>query len=141
MTRFLMTLDQSVDLILKAFRHANTGETYLPIVPSAKVTDMAYAIAGRDDYPLEVTGIRPGEKIHEILISEEEVSRTEMRGENLVILPILPELRTSAPANQDFPFEGEYTSAQNNLDLGGVKTLLAAHALTAETAASVPVYA
>ncbi|MES2176535.1 MAG: polysaccharide biosynthesis protein [Gemmatimonadota bacterium] len=141
MTRFLMTLDQSVDLILAAFRGARTGETYLPMVPCAKVTDMAFAIAGRDDYPIEITGIRPGEKIHEILISEEEISRTELRGDNLVILPILPELRTEAPANQDFPFDGEYTSAQNNLDLAGVKELLERHKLTAHTAAAVPAYA
>jgi FlaA1/EpsC-like NDP-sugar epimerase len=141
MTRFLMTLDQSVDLIFNAFRGANTGETYLPMVPCAKVTDVAYAVAGRDDYPIEVTGIRPGEKIHEILISEEEISRTDRRGDNLVILPILPELRKAAPDNQDFPFDGEYTSAQNNLDREGVRALLERHKLTADTAAAVPVYA
>ena len=88
-----------------------------------------------------MTGIRPGEKVHEILISEEEVSRTELRGENLVIHPILPELRTTELSNQALPFEGEYTSSQNNLDLAGVRSLLERHSLTADTAAAIPAYA
>jgi len=141
MTRFLMTLDQSVDLIFAAFRRAATGETFLPMVPSARVIDLAYAIAGQSDYPIRVTGIRPGEKVHEILISEEEVSRTELRGNNLVIQPLLPELRNSALGNQTLPFEGEYTSAQNNLALDELRVLLTQHKLTAESAAAVPVYA
>jgi len=73
---------------------------------------MAYAVAGRSDYPTEITGIRAGEKIHEILLSEEELPRSEVRGDNFVILPILPELRTHAPAHVDFHFAYEYTSAQ-----------------------------
>jgi UDP-glucose 4-epimerase len=81
MTRFLMTLDQSVDLIFNAFRYAKRGETYLPLIPAAKVTDMARAIAGDEEYPLEFTGIRPGEKIHEILVSEEEVVHADQRGD------------------------------------------------------------
>src|SRR3712207_7645580 len=54
--------------------------------------------------------IRPGEKIHEILVSEEEVVHTELRGENLVILPILPELRRPGSATGELPFRGEYSS-------------------------------
>jgi FlaA1/EpsC-like NDP-sugar epimerase len=134
MTRFLMTLDQSVDLIFNAYRHANPGETYLPMVPSALVTDIARAVAGDAQYPLHVTGIRPGEKIHEILVSEEEVAHTELRGENLVILPILPELRAHDPGAQTLPFEGEYSSGASNLSYDGVRELLTRHELTIETA-------
>lgn len=134
MTRFLMTLDQSVDLIFNAFRHAHPGETYLPIVPTARIVDVARAVAGDEAYPLECTGIRPGEKIHEILVSEEEVVHTVMRGENLVILPILPELRVDSNGTAPLPFAGEYTSAEGTLPPEGVAELLARHQLTVETA-------
>lgn len=134
MTRFLMTLDQSVDLIFRAVKHANPGETYLPMVPAARVVDMARAIAEDPEYPLEYTGIRPGEKIHEILVSEEEASHTTLRGENLVILPILPELRVSGTGGAALPFQGEYTSAAGNLDYAGVHELLTRHQLTVSTA-------
>jgi UDP-glucose 4-epimerase len=136
MTRFLMTLDQSVDLIFNAFRSANAGETYLPLIPSAKIVDTARAVAGDPDYPLEYTGIRPGEKIHEILVSEEEVVHTELRGENLVILPILPELRRPSSDARPLPFQGEYSSADENLTYPEVLDLLQQHALTAEGAES-----
>jgi FlaA1/EpsC-like NDP-sugar epimerase len=134
MTRFLMTLDQSVDLIFRAFAGANPGETYLPLVPSALVTDVARAVAGDDDWPMEVTGIRPGEKIHEIMVSEEEVAHTTLRGENLVILPILPELRVADDARVPLPFAVEYTSAEKPLSPADTLALLERHRLTAATA-------
>jgi FlaA1/EpsC-like NDP-sugar epimerase len=134
MTRFLMTLDQSVDLIFNAVRHANAGETYLPIVPCAKVVDVARAVACDPAYPLEHTGIRPGEKVHEILVSEEEVPRTESRGENVVILPILPELRVQTGQGGALPFEGEFTSGENTLSAEAVSELLTRHQLTVQTA-------
>ncbi|HEU0014931.1 MAG TPA: polysaccharide biosynthesis protein [Longimicrobium sp.] len=134
MTRFLMTLDQSVDLIFNALRYANAGETYLPMVPAAKVTDIALAVAEADEYEMVDTGIRPGEKIHEILVSEEEVQHTVLRGENLVILPILPELRVDDTGARELPFSGEYTSGATPLPLDGVRELLLRHRLTARTA-------
>jgi UDP-glucose 4-epimerase len=134
MTRYLMTLNQSVDLVFNAYRGAHPGETFIPMVPCAKVIDVARAVAEDDNYPWHVTGIRPGEKVHEILVSEEEVPRTELRGENLVILPVLPELRTETNGARELPFTGEYTSGENNLDLAGVKGLLTKHGLTVSTA-------
>ncbi len=133
MTRFLMTLDQSVDLIFGAFREAGPGETFIPRVPCAKVVDIARAVAGRDDYPLVLTGIRPGEKVHEILVSEEEVGRTERRRDRLVILPILPELRAEARAGGAV-LTGEYSSSEDNLALPAVRELLRGHRLTVDTA-------
>ena len=134
MTRFMMTLDQAVDLIFAALKGAGPGETYLPMVPTAKVVDTARAIAGDPDYPLENTGIRPGEKIHEVLVSEEEAPHTEHRGDNLVILPILPELRQGAGGGGPLPFKGEYTSAEGTLSYEGVRALLEKYQLTADTA-------
>ena len=127
MTRFLLSLNEAVDLIFDAVKGAKRGETYIPRVPSAKVTDVAGVLIG--DRPIEtvVTGIRPGEKRHEILVSEEEYPRTVERGDRYVILPILPELREKtdeplAPAR-------EYSSEHDNLDRDGVRALLERHEL------------
>jgi FlaA1/EpsC-like NDP-sugar epimerase len=133
MTRFLMTLDQSVDLIFNALRFANPGETYLPLVPSARVVDIARAVAEDAGYPLKEVGVRPGEKLHEILVSEEELPRTDARGENVVILPILPEMRTEVRSPEPLPFSGEFSSGERPLSLEGVQELLSRYGLTAST--------
>ena len=93
MTRFLLTLDDAVDTIFAAIRAAEPGETYIPRCPSALMTDLAAFLIG--DLPIKtvVTGIRPGEKIHEALISEEEATRTVFGHEGYYALrPMLPEL-------------------------------------------------
>jgi UDP-glucose 4-epimerase len=134
MTRFLMTLNQSVDLILTALRGANRGETFIPVVPSALITETARAVAGDQNYPLQFTAIRPGEKLDEILISEEERPRTVFRAPYLVILPVIPELRVSDAAGAEPAFAGEYSSAQNPLSYADVRAMLTAHHLTADLA-------
>jgi len=95
MTRFLLSLDQAVDTIFTALKQANRGETYIPRVPSAQMLELARVLIG--DRPIEtmVVGIRPGEKVHEILVSEEEAHRTLKRGSYYVILPVLPEIQPS----------------------------------------------
>ena len=111
MTRFLLSLDDAVDTVFAALRGAKRGETYIPRVPSAKVTDIAAALIGNRPIRTVFTGIRPGEKVHEILVSEEECHRTVGRGTYYVISPILPELRGEggyAPT-----LEREYSSADN----------------------------
>jgi FlaA1/EpsC-like NDP-sugar epimerase len=111
MTRFLLTLDDAVDTILEAVRSAAPGDTYIPRCRSAQMTDLAaYLIGGR---PIEtvVTGIRPGEKIHEILVSEEEATRTiEGPPGYFALRPMLPEL--AAPVEGP-ALRGEYSSADN----------------------------
>src|SRR5574340_1098874 len=67
MTRFLLTLEDAVDTIFAAVRSAEAGETYIPRCPSAKMTDLAAALIGDRDIETVITGMRPGEKIHEIL--------------------------------------------------------------------------
>lgn len=106
MTRFLLTLDDAVDTIFAAVAAAKRGETYIPRCPSARMTDLAAYLIG--DRPIEtvITGIRPGEKIHEILLSEEEATRTVFGADGYYALrPMLPELAdpVSAPAlDEDF---------------------------------------
>jgi len=111
MTRFLLSLDQAVDTIFAAVKSAKRGETYIPRVPSAKVTDIAKTLIGDRPIKTIITGIRPGEKVHEILVSEEEAHRTIKRGKYYVIYPILPELPTGEEKKS--PLGHEYSSNDN----------------------------
>jgi FlaA1/EpsC-like NDP-sugar epimerase len=127
MTRFLISTDEAVDLVFAAVQKANKGETFIPRVPSARVADMAEVLIG--DRPVETvfTGIRPGEKIHEILVSEEEVHRTVQRGNQLVIMPIHPELRTVK--GKEKTIESEYSSVNNLITKSELGKLLKEHKL------------
>ncbi|OGO24786.1 MAG: polysaccharide biosynthesis protein [Chloroflexi bacterium RBG_16_51_9] len=93
MTRFYMSLDTAIDTITEAIRSAEPGDIYIPDLPSVKVLDLAAVMIGERKVKTKTIGVRPGEKIHEILISEEEIPRTIKRGKYYVILPILPNLR------------------------------------------------
>jgi len=130
MTRFLLSLDQAVDTVFAAVRTGKRGETYIPRVPAARVTDIAKVLIAGRPIQTQVTGIRPGEKIHEILISEEERFRVVDRGEFYAILPILPELKD--PCEPSIILEDEYSSANNLLDLAGVEELLHKNRLMVE---------
>jgi UDP-glucose 4-epimerase len=114
MTRFLLSLDQAVDTIFAAYKEANRGETYIPRVPSARVIDIAYILIGDRPIKTVVTGIRPGEKVHEILISEEECHRSVDRGEYYAILPMLPEL--SNEEQYTAALQDEFSSRDNVMD-------------------------
>jgi FlaA1/EpsC-like NDP-sugar epimerase len=122
MTRFLMSLDQAVDTIFAAVRTGRRGEIYVPRVPSANIVDIARALMDGQDIPIVYMGIRPGEKIHEIMISEEECHRTIQRDGYYVILPILPELRDSTA--QVTPLTREYSSVDDTLSVEEVRQLL-----------------
>jgi UDP-glucose 4-epimerase len=111
MTRFLLSLDQAVDTIFAALKEARRGETYIPRVPSARVTDIAQCLIGNRPIKTVITGIRPGEKIHEILVSEEEAYRTIERGDYYVIQAILPELSVANEKNS--PINHEFSSKDN----------------------------
>ena len=83
-------------------------------MPSAKVTDIARCLIGDRPVKTTITGIRPGEKIHELLVSEEEAHRTIERGNYYVIQPILPELRD--PEEKSTPLDTEFSSKDNVMD-------------------------
>jgi FlaA1/EpsC-like NDP-sugar epimerase len=123
MTRFLLSLDQAVDTVFAAIRGARRGETYIPRARSALVTDIAAILIGDRPIRTVVTGIRPGEKIHEILVSEEERFRTVERGPFYAILPILPELRDAEETRTPLP--DEYSSARDVMGREELERLLA----------------
>lgn len=131
MTRFLLSLDQAVDTVFTALHEAKRGETYIPRVPSASVMEIAKALIGDRNIKIDVTGIRPGEKIHEILVSDEEANRTVKRGEYYVILSMLPEL-LDADVRESNALTKEFSSADMVLDRPGTVALLKKHGLTME---------
>lgn len=88
MTRFWITLDEAVDLVLFALGNAVGGEVFIPKIPSMKVTDLAEAIA--PGVPVETIGIRPGEKLHEVLITADESRHTIDADDVYVVLPEHP---------------------------------------------------
>lgn len=115
MTRFLLSLDQAVDTVFAAVSEGLRGETYIPRVPAARIQDLAKVLIGKRAIEIKITGIRPGEKVDEILVSEEERYRTISRGKYYVILPMLPELR--APGSTCEPLAREYSSANDMMDI------------------------
>jgi UDP-N-acetylglucosamine 4,6-dehydratase len=85
MTRFWITLDQGVRMVLKAFELAGGGEIFVPKIPSMQITDLAEAVA--PGMKTEVVGIRPGEKVHESMITSEDSRNTIDIGDYYVIKP------------------------------------------------------
>ncbi len=95
MTRFLLTLDQAVDTVFEAMQFAEAGETYIPKIKAARIVDVVTALVGKKKIEIKETGVRPGEKLHEVLVSQEESLRTISRGDYFAIKSILPEVSKS----------------------------------------------
>jgi len=122
MTRFLLSLNDAVNMIFSAVRTANRGETYVSKVPSARVVDIAEVLIGGRDIKTIITGIRPGEKEHEILISEEECHRTVDRDKHYVIKSILTELHVDT--HEPGALKSEYSSAHKPMSRNELYNLL-----------------
>jgi FlaA1/EpsC-like NDP-sugar epimerase len=123
MTRFLMTLDHAVDTIFEALATARAGEIIVPVAPSAYVIDIARALIDDRDVELRITGVRPGEKEHEILVSDEECRHTYPCGSCYAIAPMLPELAPPPPVSSQ-PLSREYSSADAPVSLERTAALL-----------------
>lgn len=129
MTRFLLPLNRAVDTVFNAIERAKSGETFVPRVPATNIVTLAKALIGERNVEIKVTGIRPGEKIDEIMISDEEAPRAYSSGEYYAIQPMLPELiRSEAKAE----FEKEYSSGDELMDLGATISYLREHNLLIE---------
>jgi UDP-glucose 4-epimerase len=127
MTRFLLPLEKAVDVIFAAIKMAEPGDTFIPNVPSSRITDVAKALIGDRDVNIEITGIRPGEKIDEILVSDEEAWHTYTRGDYYVIKSMLPELLKTE--EKEPPLGKEYSSGDSIMTLEETKSLLKKHNL------------
>jgi FlaA1/EpsC-like NDP-sugar epimerase len=128
MTRFLLSLDQAVDTVFAALQDARRGETFVPDAPSATVVNIAKALIDERAIEIRITGVRPGEKIHEIMVSEEECHHTIRRGKYYAILPMLPELREDDGATTKVLTE-EFSSEDSVLDPSATVALLKRHNL------------
>ncbi len=114
MTRFLMTLDESVELVVRAMTTTKGGEIFVRKAPASTVTDLANAMVLRyaDGRSIKIVeeGIRPGEKIDEVLVNEYEIRRAI---ESEEYFTILPEYRAEEVSGMEvtYPYGHEYTSA------------------------------
>jgi UDP-N-acetylglucosamine 4,6-dehydratase len=116
MTRFLMTLDQSVDLVLQAMTCAQGGEVLVRKAPACTTGALAEAMCAKysprgSAHPVTVSGIRPGEKMHEVLVNEYEMQRVQEREKYFVIYPEYRVNGTLTPK----PVGDEYTSDNTQL--------------------------
>ena len=117
MTRFIMTLDQSIDLIEKTIEHSSNGDIWIPKLKSMRIIDLANIFAKKFTSEIKLVGMRPGEKIHEDLVSEPESIRTSIVGENFVIKP--PSTKT---INNSNPFK--FSSDQSLISITELESYL-----------------
>jgi UDP-N-acetylglucosamine 4,6-dehydratase/5-epimerase len=116
MTRFMISLEQGVELVWHAFDDMEGGEIYVKKIPSMKVTDLARTIA--PEAKLEFVGIRPGEKLHEQMIGEEDAFHTFEYEEHFKILPAIHNWTASEARIKDgkkVPPGFSYTSDNNGV--------------------------
>ncbi|RWX20550.1 UDP-N-acetylglucosamine 4,6-dehydratase (inverting), partial [Rhizobium leguminosarum] len=99
MTRFMITLEQGVELVWHAFDDMEGGEIYVKKIPSMKMVDLAAAVA--PEAQIEIVGIRPGEKVHEQMIGEEDAFYTYEYSNHFKILPAINNWGTSAERIKD----------------------------------------
>ena len=114
MTRFMITLEQGVDLVWHAFEDMEGGEIYVKKIPSMNIVDIAKAVA--PDAKIEIVGIRPGEKLHEQMIGEEDAMYTYEYAEHYKILPAIHNWSASPARIKDGNRVADgfsYTSANN----------------------------
>jgi UDP-glucose 4-epimerase len=131
MTRFLLSLNQAVDTVFAALKEAKRGETYVPNASATSIVNIAQALIGDRPIKIKNTGIRPGEKIHEIMVSEEEAHHCVKRGNYYAILPMLPEL-LDAKKPVERALKKEFSSADTVLNLQQTIALLKKHKLMIE---------
>jgi UDP-N-acetylglucosamine 4,6-dehydratase len=125
MTRFMMALEEGVDLVWHAFDDMVGGEIYVKKIPSMKVTDVAHAVAPAAQH--EIMGIRPGEKLHEQMISSEDAPHTYKYEGHYKILPAINNWsQDPARINGGELVHPDFTySSDNNLEWMSIETLTA----------------
>ena len=113
MTRFWITIEQAVSFVLESFKEMNGGELFVPRIPSMKIIDLAIALAPNSK--IKEIGIRPGEKLHEEMISSDDSRRTIKQEKKFIISPISPEWNYVEPAGEKLPEGFSYKSDTNDL--------------------------
>ncbi|HET9034108.1 MAG TPA: polysaccharide biosynthesis protein [Dokdonella sp.] len=131
MTRFMMTLDDAVDLVLYAFEHGNSGDIFVQKAPAATLQTLARALVEllhKPDHPIQIIGTRHGEKKHETLLSREEMTYAENLQGYFRVPPDLRDLNYGKYVEQGekrISDASDYTSANTQqLDVEAMKELL-----------------
>jgi len=130
MTRFWITLEQSIEFVLTSLHHMYGSEIFVPKIPSMKITDLAAALGPK--LKLQEIGIRPGEKLHEMMITEDDARTTIDAGDRYVIQPAFKEWSADNTPWEGMPMVNEnfrYTSDTNTdwLDAKGLMDILGAN--------------
>ncbi|HOP02333.1 MAG TPA: UDP-N-acetylglucosamine 4,6-dehydratase (inverting) [Flexilinea sp.] len=127
MTRFWISLEQGVHFVIRCIEQMHGGEVFVPKIPSMKVKDLAAAVAPEAE--IAYTGIRPGEKLHEVLISEDEARNTVEFDDMFIVQPSGTTWfgRDWEKSGKKLPDDYHYSSNNNNewLDLEGIKKMIA----------------
>ncbi len=111
MTRFWITLEQAVDFVISSLGMMQGGEVFVPRIPSMRMVDLADALA--PDASRRIVGIRPGEKIHEVLITEDESRHARLLSDRFIIYPPYEFWRTGDPLGDELPPGFRYSSDSN----------------------------
>ena len=113
MTRFWITLEQAVEFVLESFEIMQGGELFVPRIPSMKIVDLANAVA--PGTKLEEIGMRPGEKLHEEMISADDSRRTVVLENRFVVTPVVAEWGYTPPLGTKMPEGNAYRSDTNDM--------------------------
>ena len=111
MTRFWISLEQAVKFVIDSLDIMNGGELYVPRIPSMKLIDLAHVISATSEI-VEI-GMRPGEKLHEEMISADDSRRTILIGNRYLVMPVIAEWGYKVPNGKPMP-EGEAFQSNNN---------------------------
>lgn len=112
MTRFFLSIEEAVDVAMDTLSYARRGDVYVPLIGSARVFDIARLMVGDRDIEIVSTGMRPGEKVHEILLSPEETERTVSAPPGY--LAVTPMLDGFPPDDRPLAIEGEFEYSSSN---------------------------
>ena len=113
MTRFWISIEDAVKFVIDSLEMMTGGELYVPRIPSMKIVDLAHAVSA--DSKLEEIGMRPGEKLHEEMISADDSRRTIILDNRFVVTPVVAEWGYSAPTGQTMPEGQAYRSDTNDM--------------------------
>lgn len=113
MTRFWITLEQGTRFVIRCIEQMRGGEVFVPKIPSMRIMDLARVLA--PDCEPKITGIRPGEKLHEVLVNQDEVRNTVELDDMYVIAPLFPWWsEDNWPTGKNLPDGFRYTSDTNS---------------------------
>jgi len=113
MTRFWISIEEAVQFIIESFELMNGGELYVPRIPSMKLIDLANAISPENN--IIESEIRPGEKLHEEMISSDDSRRTFLLKDRFIVSPVTAEWGFRVPAGEQMPEGKAYKSDTNDM--------------------------